>query len=451
MEKRQHTRYGKALGIAITLGILLQASLPMTAVHAATTIPKKEVPFIQRVVQALQLKQDAAPLRASAPPVTPAADTVETSPSGLRKLPTRSTTTTTARDSSIYLNSLTTEEQARVRMLGITRKSVVSVVSTDPKNNLDDYLSRLSSVYQDYNAVPETGPRLAFSISQGSGFFITNTGLIATSKHVVANDSFTFRVVTPDNKVYEVEKIVKDPLMDLAFIQIKNPNRDIIQAVNFVDKTTAPLVGQSVYTIGNTLGKYPNTVSQGIISEVSRTVTAYGEGDAVVDLFDMIQTDAPISQGNSGGPLLDSNGKVLGLNTAFDQDGENIGFAVPSAYVIAALESYQKHGDIIKPFVGIQYIMLDGYMTKTYKIPVSNGAYVLQDDGKTPGVVHGSPADAAGILPGDIITKVNDIALSQNMTLMNAVTKLRGEDKVRLTIFRAGKEFTVEIPMTESN
>lgn len=440
-DPRLHRQKHKGYGRVLALGTLLVFSFQ--AAHAATPVVQKKGSVIERVVHVLQLKKD---LPASAVQVA-----VDTAPSGLRKLPERTTTSTTstsARDSSIYLNSLTTEEQARVRMLGITRKSVVSVVSTDPKNNLDEYLSRLSSVYQDYDTVPDTGPRLAFSISQGSGFFITSTGLLATSKHVVANDKYTYRVVTPDNKVYEADKIIRDPLMDLAFIQIKNPNRDIIQPVSFIDKTIMPLVGQTVYTIGNTLGKYPHTVSQGIVSEISRTVTAYGEGDAVVDLFDMIQTDAPISQGNSGGPLIDTNGKVVGLNTAFDQDGENIGFAVPAAYVQAAYDSYQKRGEIIKPFVGIQYIMLDGYMTKTYKLPVSNGAYVLQDDGDKPGVTHGSPAEKVGIESGDIVTKVNDIVLTQNMTLMNAITKLRGEDKVKLTVFRGGKEFTVEIPIT---
>lgn len=440
-------------GVALTLTATLAFGIPMAAVHAATFPTQKKDSLIGRVVQTLQLKTPAlayTAFHAAAPQgVSTAAD--ETTSSGLRKLPiTRPTTTTAARDSTLYLNGLTSEEQARVRMLGITLKSVVSVVSTDPKNNLDEYLSRLSGVYSDYSQVP-SGPRLAFSISQGSGFFVTSNGLLATSKHVVANDKNVYRVVTGDNKVYEVDKIIRDPLLDLAFIQIKNPTHDIIQPVNFVDRQIAPLIGQTVYSIGNTLGKYPNTVSQGIISEVNRTVTAYGEQDVVVDLFDMIQTDAAISQGNSGGPLLDTNGKVLGLNTAFDQDGENIGFAVPGSYIQGALDSYQKTGQIIKPLVGVQYVMLDGYMTKTYKIPVSNGAYVLQDDGQTPGVLHGSPAEKAGIQSGDIITKVNDIVLTQSMTLMNAITRLRGEEKVKLTVFRNGKEFTVDMPILPSN
>lgn len=450
MLQQSHRSIRQKVSSVTTLGLLGILALQMTAAHAATPLIQKEGSFIQGVVSTLQLKKNvfatAVATTTVAEPdlITPA---VETAPSGLRKLPERFVSSG-SRDAAIYINSLTPEEQARVRMLDITTKSVVSVVSTDPKNNLDEYLSRLSGVYQDYTPV---GPRLAFSISQGSGFFVNSTGLLATSKHVVANANNVYRIVTSDNTVYEVERIIRDPLLDLAFVQIKNPSRDIIQPVNFVDKSIAPLIGQTVFSIGNTLGKYPNTVSQGIISEVNRTVTAYGEANSIVDLFDMIQTDAAISQGNSGGPLLDSNGRVLGLNTAFDQDGENIGFSIPSSYIQAAIDSFKKNGQIIKPLVGIQYIMLDGYMTRTYNIPVNNGAYVLQDDGNVPGVLRGSPAEVAGIQPGDIITKVNDIKLTQSMTLMNAITKLRGEERVTLTIFRAGKEFTVVIPITSAN
>jgi len=417
------------------------------ALHVGAKELQTKGSFLRAVVETLQLKKSPALAFGLA---KPAVMTAEETTSGLRKLPTRTTTTSTARTTTSYMSSLTSEEQARVRMLTQVRKGVVSVVSTDPKNNLDEYLSRLSSVRQDYESLPK-GPQLAFSISQGSGFFLTSDGLLATSKHVVANTKNLYRVVTGDNKVYEVEKILRDPLLDLAFIQIKNPNKDVFTPPALVEKNIPPLIGQTVYSIGNTLGKYPNTVSQGIISEVSRTVTAYGEADTVVDLFDMIQTDAAISQGNSGGPLIDSKGRIVGLNTAFDQDGENIGFSIPSMYIQSALESYRKRGSIIKPLIGVQYIMLDGYMTKTYKIPVANGAYVLQDDGNTAGVLRGSPAEKAGIVPGDIITMVNDVALNQNMTLMNAVTKLRGEDKVTLTIYRAGKELKVEIPVEEAS
>lgn len=441
MDKRSHADVLRKIQ---TGALLLALTMSVTPAYESAAKDLQRKPFfVQRVVETLQLK--ASPLAAFAekrPTVTTAQETT----SGLKQLPTKPTGSSLPTN---YLRSLTSEEQARVRMLTQTRKSVVSVVSTDPKNNLDEYLSRLSSVRQDYETLPK-GPTLAFSISQGSGFFVSSDGMLATSKHVVGNTKHIYRVVTSDNRVYEVDKILRDPLLDLALIQIKNPDKDVLTPVNFVDKNIAPLIGQTVFSIGNTLGKYPNTVSQGIISEVSRTVTAYGEEDTVVDLFDMIQTDAAISQGNSGGPLIDSKGRVVGLNTAFDQDGENIGFAIPSMYIQSAMESVRKHGLIIKPLLGVQYIMLDGYMTKTYKIPVSNGAYVLQDDGDSAGVLRGSPAEKAGIVPGDIITKVNDIALNQNMTLMNAVTKLRGEDKVKLTIYRAGKELQVEIPIEQA-
>ena len=270
----------------------------------------------------------------------------------------------------------------------------------------------------------------------GSGFIVDSSGLIITNKHVVSDNDASYQILTYDNKKYDVVKIYRDPLNDLAILKINASN---LQTLNLGDSNNLKL-GQLVIAIGTPLGEFTNTVTSGIISGLGRGITAGSPFEGYVEKLDnVIQTDAAINPGNSGGPLLNSQGEVIGVNTAIAQEGQNIGFAIPSNVVRSLLEKFQKQGGSFeRPFLGVRYQMIDRQTALLND--VVEGAYVIE-------VVANSPAEQAGIEVEDIIIEFAGKKVKDNKenSLANLILERKVGETVSLKVWRNGEIKTLNV------
>ncbi len=274
-----------------------------------------------------------------------------------------------------------------------------------------------------------------------------------TNKHVVLDEEADYTVFTNDGKSYPAKVLAKDPAQDLAILKITEE-----QIVNeqgaFVAKPFVPVqlgdadtlqIGQSVIAIGNALGEFRNTVSVGVISGLGRTITASGGANFVETIEDVIQTDAAINKGNSGGPLLNLAGEVIGINTATVLDAQNIGFAVPINKVKRDIEQVRATGKITYPFLGVRYVLLTERIAKEQNLSVQYGVLVAKGSQGESAVMPGSPAQIAGILEGDIILEFNGARISPENSLAKLIQKYNPKDTVVLKVLRGDQEkiFTV--------
>lgn len=276
----------------------------------------------------------------------------------------------------------------------------------------------------------------------GTGVIISSDGYILTNNHVVGN-SKSATVMLDDGTVYEnVEVVGSDPLNDIAFMKIKDAKD--LPTVTLGDSSTVK-VGQQVVAIGNALGQYQNTVTTGILSGIGRPVTAGSEsGSQQEDLVDLLQTDAAINSGNSGGPLVNMAGQVIGINTAIVADANNIGFSIPINSTKGLIEELLKTGEVKRAFLGVNFINITPSVAKELKLSVTEGAYVFGDNAVSPN----SPAAKAGIEKGDIITKINDNQIGRSQGLSTIIGMYRPNTKVTITILRDGKTITKDVTLT---
>jgi S1-C subfamily serine protease len=265
----------------------------------------------------------------------------------------------------------------------------------------------------------------------GTGFVVRENGLILTNRHVVDSDE-EYLVVTSDGTTYPVSKIDTDTVFDFAIVQIEASG---LPTISLGDSDQIRL-GQTVVAIGNALGEFSNSVTRGVVSGVGRGITIGEEA-----LENVIQTDAAINPGNSGGPLLNLAGEVIGINVAIVRGVENIGFAIPINMVKPVFEEFEKTGRIIRPFLGVGYILYDEKEAAFYKIPI--GAYVTD-------VSRNSGADKAGVKPGDVITAVNGEGVSQTSGLVKLIATYQVGNTVTLTIWRGGQTLTVSAKLGEA-
>ncbi|HUC87245.1 MAG TPA: trypsin-like peptidase domain-containing protein, partial [Candidatus Saccharimonadales bacterium] len=283
----------------------------------------------------------------------------------------------------------------------------------------------------------------------GTGIIVSSNGLIMTNNHVISGAT-ELDVFTSNGKEYKNAKVVAtDATNDLAFIQI---NASGLQAATLGDSSSVQ-VGTEVIAIGNALGQYQNTVTQGIISGLGRPVAAGDEGSGSVEqLQNLFQTDAAINPGNSGGPLVDVEGDVIGINTAVASDAQGIGFAIPINEARQELQSVESQGTISRPYLGVYYIPVTQAFASDNNLPVSNGAYITPDQSSgTPAVVSGSPADKAGLKEGDIITKVGSQTIDQNHSLSSLIGNYKVGSSVQLTyIDTNGKTQTVSVTLQQA-
>ncbi len=284
-------------------------------------------------------------------------------------------------------------------------------------------------------------------VGAGSGFFVSSDGLILTNKHVVSDDQASYSVVTNDGKSYDAKVLARDPVNDLAILKI-----DITNALTLVlSDSSVVQLGQKVIAIGNSLGQYQNTVTSGIVSGIGRSITAGGDTGGSEQLEGVIQTDAAINPGNSGGPLLNILGQVVGINTAIDRQGQLVGFAIPSNDAKKAVESFQKNGAILRPFLGVRYVIINKAIASEQKLPKDHGALLVRGQNLTDFAVSpGSPADKAGLQENDIILEVNGQEVNQKNSLSKILKNFNPGDTISVKVYHKGEEKTLNITLGQN-
>jgi serine protease Do len=282
--------------------------------------------------------------------------------------------------------------------------------------------------------------------SAGTGFIVSKDGLIITNKHVVSDANASYTVFTSDGKEYKAEIKATDPLNDIAFLKVNASNLPVVELGN----SDSLKIGQTVIAIGNALGQYQNTVTQGVVSALGRAVEAGdSSGFSVETLDNVIQTDAAINSGNSGGPLINLAGQVIGINTAVASNAQSIGFAIPINLAKTDIDSVISKGKVIRPMLGVRYIPITKEFATSNNLPVSEGAYIYGGRNQL-GVVDGSPAAKAGLKEGDIITKINNDNLTGKTSLASIMNKYKVGDNIKITYLRDGKEQTANATLAES-
>lgn len=317
------------------------------------------------------------------------------------------------------IQKVVTQEEATISVVEEASPAVVSIVQ---KRVIFD---------------PFSGP-IAQQQGIGTGFIIGETGVILTNRHVVSERDVQYSVVTKDGKEYGVEEIHRDLAYDLAIIKVSASGLSAL-ALGDSDKIQ---VGQTVVAIGNALGRFSNTVTTGVVSGVGRGIEASsGFGTQAEYLEDVIQTDAALNPGNSGGPLLDLSAEVIGINVAIATEGENIGFAIPINIAKSVVSDFEKYGRIIRPFLGVSYYVITEDLAKLRDLP--QGAFIQS-------VVKGSGAAKAGVKVGDIITAIDGQKITERTTLAKIVISHKVGDTITLSINRREKELTLKAILGEA-
>ena len=280
-----------------------------------------------------------------------------------------------------------------------------------------------------------TSPELA----AGSGVVVDSRGYIVTNAHVVEG-ARTLTVVFADGRRQEARLVGDDrPFTDLAVIQVNETVTDLAP----LGDSDALTAGQRVVAIGSALGDFRNTITQGVISGLRRS----WPGSKQV-MEDLIQTDAAINHGNSGGPLVNLGGQVIGINTSVirqTQAGEiveGIGFAIPSNTVKLVARQLIEKGRVARPYLGISHQKITPGLASFYGMAVKNGAFVTQ-------VAANGPAAKAGIKEGDIITRLGDDALDNDHPLLNVLMKFEPTSRIKVTVNRDGQDLNLDVALTE--
>jgi len=283
-------------------------------------------------------------------------------------------------------------------------------------------------------------------IGGGSGFFVSSDGIIITNRHVIVSPDVDYTIVTSDGKEYQAEILARDSVNDVAIIKIKDNKTKKFPIIELGDSEKVEL-GQSVVAIGNALGAFSNTVSTGVVSGLSRFITAHdGISGHSASLRGLIQTDAAINPGNSGGPLLDHDGKIIAINVAIVMGAQNIGFAIPINNAKKDLSDLKKHGRIIQPFLGVRYIPINKQLRESFaqrfniRIPVDYGALVIKEPNiGDPAIVPNSPADKAGLIENDILLEFGGTKINEKNHLQELIHKHKPGDVIKVKILRKNK------------
>lgn len=296
------------------------------------------------------------------------------------------------------------------------------------------------------------GPREVEQQSAGTGFIISDSGYVLTNRHVIPDGvtkvSLTMSDGTVLSDVSVVGKTSDGDSLDVAFLKINDKKGKDLTVAKIGDSNQMQ-VGDTVIAIGNALGQFQNSVTSGIISGYGRSLEASsGSGSGTENLQNLFQTDAAINQGNSGGPLVNSNGEVIGINTAVAAgDAQNIGFSIPINDTKGLIKGVLENGKFERPYLGVRYVQLNPGVAEELGISQEDGAYVGGSQGGG-GVVQGSPAQQAGLQDGDVIIKINDQKVDRNNTLASVVGRFSVGEEVTITYIRDGKEQTTKLTLS---
>jgi serine protease Do len=344
--------------------------------------------------------------------------------------------------------STTTEENTVVGAVKASKPAVVSVIISKevPKydvtydQNNDPFGGMFPGIFQ--TPIYKQNGTEKKQIGSGSGFLISADGLIVTNRHVVADKDAIYEVLLNNGKKYTAKVLARDGVLDVALIKISATG---LPYLTLGDSDTLD-VGESVIAIGNALGEFKNTVSVGVVSGLSRSLTAGDNAGQSERLDKVIQTDAAINPGNSGGPLLNLKGQVIGINVAVVQGSSNVGFALPINSVKSVIDSVIKTGKIERPYVGIRYVNVTADLKEKNNLTVDYGILVQRGATATDlAVIPGSPADKAGIVENDIILSVDGTKIDADQNFTSLIRYKKVGDLIALRILSKGVEKTVNV------
>ncbi|HSX34994.1 MAG TPA: trypsin-like peptidase domain-containing protein [Candidatus Saccharimonadales bacterium] len=286
----------------------------------------------------------------------------------------------------------------------------------------------------------------------GTGIILTADGLIVTNRHVAPAGTTKVSVVLSDGTEFDDVKVIgrtnSTDSLDIAFLKINDLKGKKLTPASLGDSSKME-VGDSVIAIGNALGQFQNTVTSGILSGYGRSIVAGdASGGSTENLEGLFQTDAAINEGNSGGPLVNLDGEVVGINTAVAGDAQNIGFSIPINDVAGLIKSVEQNGKLERPYIGVVYVPITDDVAQQYNLSVTRGAYIPSADqvGQDP-IISGGPADKAGLKSGDVITKIDDKTIDQTNSLSGLINKHNVGDKVTLTVIRDGKNKNIQVTL----
>ncbi len=348
------------------------------------------------------------------------------------------------------------EESATVEAVDKVSPAVVSIIVTKDLPAIerrpffnDPFFRHFFGDDLEGNIEDDQGETQKREIGGGTGFIVSKDGYVVTNKHVVRDEEAEYTVLMNNEEKYKAEVIDRDPSSDLAYLKIEIQKDKDFPFVELGDSSNLK-PGQKVIAIGNALGEFRNTVSTGVISGLARSITAGGLGAKSEKLMDVIQTDASINPGNSGGPLLNIDGQVIGINTAMAQGAENIGFAIPVNEIKDSLEDIKKEGKIIRPWLGVRYVLINDQIVKSNNLEVDHGALIIRGQSFTDlAVVPGSPADKAGLQENDIILEVNGEKINRDNPLVRVISEYNPGEKIKLKIWRQGEEELIKAELGE--
>lgn len=345
-------------------------------------------------------------------------------------------------------------EQAIIDSVKNASPSVVSIIIS---KKLPVYEEQFINPFED---IPGFGSPFNFQIPQyvkkgtelkevgaGSGFIVSSDGLILTNKHVVLDKKADYTVITNDGKKYSAKVLALDPVQDLAIIKIESGKN--LSTIKLGDSDSIQ-IGQGAIAIGNALGKFSNTVSVGVVSGLGRTISASDStGGFFETLEGIIQTDAAINLGNSGGPLINLKGEVIGVNTATAEGAQTIGFAIPINIAKKDINQIIKTNKIVYPFLGVRYVLVNEEVKKKYNLSVDYGALLLKGINGEPVVTEGSAAQKAGLKEKDVVLEFNGEKITKDNSMSKVISKYNPEDKINLKVLRNGEEINIDVILGE--
>jgi serine protease Do len=344
------------------------------------------------------------------------------------------------------------------QIIEAAKKALPAVVSVVVAKDLEDITSELPHEFfhlpREERALLESRLNQAprdeagrIKIGGGSGFIIDSSGIVLTNKHVISDPHAVYSIVAADGKKYETKIMACDPINDVAILKIDAKNLPTVE----IGSTKKIELGQTVIAIGNALGEFKNTVSTGVVSGLSRLITAITDISGHQErLRGLIQTDAAINPGNSGGPLIDLDGRAIGINAAVVFGAQNIGFAIPIEQVKKDLAEIKKYGHIRRPFLGVRYMILNPAIKERFHLPFDYGALVVNEGG--PGdfaVIPESAAEKAGLKEYDILLACNRKKITEEETLEDIIVNQNIGDELDLEVFREGKTLKKKIKLEE--
>jgi len=328
--------------------------------------------------------------------------------------------------------------------------SVVSLVGNQKTRRGKKEPSQFWGLLEDKKTPFDVSSRLktqGLKVSSGSGFVVDKNGIVVTNGHLISPLVIEYRIIFNDGAEQSANVLATDALNDLVFLKTEATNLPVIE----LDDSSKLELGQTVIAIGTALGEFQNSVSVGVVSGLSRFISAKSMiSGKVSKLRGLIQTDAAINPGNSGGPLINLSGRAVGINTALVFGAENIGFAIPADHAKTDLQELIKYGKIRRPFLGVRYLLLNRELKEKNKLPVDYGALVVSEE--LPGdeaVIAGSPAEKVGLQEFDIILECQGQKITARNPLEDVLRKIEPDREIVLKVWRQGKETRLKTFLTE--